>query len=427
MNVEKSILAFKEAQKHIPGGVNSPVRAFKSVDTHPLFIEKAKGSRIWDADGNEYIDYVGTWGPAILGHANDEVLDAIKSRASLGLSFGAPTLLETELAKKIKELVPSVDLVRMVSSGTEACMSAIRVARGFTGKEKILKFEGNYHGHGDMLLVKAGSGVATFGLPDSPGVTEGTAKNTLTAPYGDLDSVDKLLFENKGQVAAIIVEPIVGNSGFINPGKRFHQELRTLCDKYETLLIFDEVMTGFRVSKNCAQGYFDVRPDLTCFGKVIGGGMPLAAYGGRKDIMEKVAPAGPVYQAGTLSGNPVAVECGLKTLEILTRPNTFEGLESITKALVSGLAGAAEKCGVSMQTDSLGGMFGFYFSETPVKNFEQAKACNVDLFKRFFRGMLAEGIYLAPSAFEAGFVSCAHTNEDVEKTVQSAKRVFEGF
>jgi glutamate-1-semialdehyde 2,1-aminomutase len=424
LNTENSISAFKEAKQHIPGGVNSPVRAFKSVETNPLFIEKAKGSKVWDVDGNEYIDYVGTWGPAILGHANDEVIDAVKSRAELGLSFGAPTTLETELAKKIKSLVPSIDLVRFVSSGTEACMSAIRLARGFTGRDKIIKFEGNYHGHGDMLLVKAGSGVATFGLPDSPGVTKGTAESTLTAPYGDLTAVEKLLSDNKDQVAAIIVEPIVGNAGFINPGKDFHHGLKALCEKHGTLFIFDEVMTGFRVSKNCAQSVFDIKPDLSCFGKVIGGGMPLAAYGGRKDIMEQVAPAGPVYQAGTLSGNPVAVECGLKTLEILDRDDVFASIESQTNKLVEGLRNAASEAGVDVQVGSQGAMFGMYFTDKPVENFEQAKATNIERFKKFFNGMLKEGVYLAPSAFEAGFVSMAHTDKDIEATVAAAKKVF---
>lgn len=427
MEINQSVSAFEEAKKHIPGGVNSPVRAFKSVEATPLFISKAKGSKVWDIDGNEYIDYVGTWGPAILGHANDEVIEAIKARAELGLSFGAPTTLETELAIKIKSLVPSIDLVRFVSSGTEACMSAIRLARGYTGREKIIKFEGNYHGHGDMLLVKAGSGVATHGLPDSPGVTKGTAESTLTAPYGDLASVEKLLEENNGQVAAIIVEPIVGNAGFIKPSNQFHKGLRKLCDASGALLIFDEVMTGFRVSLNCAQSVFGITPDLSCFGKVIGGGMPLAAYGGKKDIMEMIAPAGPVYQAGTLSGNPVAVESGLKTLEILSRDGVFKSISDKATKLVDGLKNAAVSAGVEISANCEGAMFGFYFSDKKVENFEQAKQTNIEMFKAFFKGMLEEGIYLAPSAFEAGFVSMAHSEEDISATVKAAEKVFKSL
>lgn len=427
MDTQKSISSFEQAKEHIPGGVNSPVRAFKSVDSQPLFISKAKGSRVWDVDGNEYIDFVGTWGPAILGHANDEVVDAVKARAELGLSFGAPTTIETDLAIKIKSIVPSIDLVRFVSSGTEACMSAIRLARGYTQREKIIKFEGNYHGHGDMLLVKAGSGVATFGLPDSPGVTKGTAENTLTAPYADLVEVEKLLKENKDNVAAIIVEPIVGNAGFIKPDKSFHDGLRNLCDQYGALLIFDEVMTGFRVSLGGAQEYFGITPDLSCFGKVIGGGMPLAAYGGKKEIMSMVAPSGPVYQAGTLSGNPVAVQCGLKTLEVLSREGVFKQISERTKMLADGLKMAADKAGITVQTDCEGGMFGMFFSETKVSNFEQAKHSNIDMFKAFFKAMLSRGIYLAPSAFEAGFVSMAHTEDDISKTIKAAEEAFQSL
>lgn len=427
MFTNKSSCAFAEARKHIPGGVNSPVRAFKSVGMEPLFMSRALGSKVFDIDGNEYVDYVGSWGPAILGHAHPEVIETVKEVASAGLTFGAPTELETRLAEKIKSLVPSVGLVRLVSSGTEACMSAIRLARGFTGKEKIIKFEGNYHGHGDMLLVKAGSGVATQGLPDSPGVTKGTAAETLSVPFGNLDAVEDLLKEHEGQVACVIVEPIAGNCGFIKPPPKFLEGLRKLCDQFGSLLIFDEVMTGFRVALGGAQSIFGITPDLTCFGKVIGGGMPLAAYCGRAEIMQMVAPSGPVYQAGTLSGNPVAVACGLKTLEILERDNIFEKLSVTTGKLADGLKDLARVNDVALQTDFAGGMFGMFFSGEKVSNFDQAKSADLGLFNKFFKLMLGSGVYLAPSAFEAGFVSAAHNDADIDFTLAAAQKVFESF
>lgn len=424
MNFSRSAEYFEQANKHLVGGVNSPVRAFKSVDQTPVFIDSAKGSLLTDVDGNTYVDFVGTWGPAILGHAHPEVVAEIAKTAEKGLSFGAPCSAETELAMKIKALLPSADLVRFVSSGTEACMSAVRLARGYTGKDKIIKFTGNYHGHGDSMLVKAGSGVATLGLPDSAGVTKGTAADTLTGVYGDLDRTRELFESNKGQVAALILEPIVGNAGFINPGADFHRGIRNLCDEFGALLIFDEVMTGFRVSLGGAQELFDIRPDLTCLGKVVGGGLPIAAFCGREDVMSHLAPVGPVYQAGTLSGNPLAVASGLKTLEVLTRPGVFEHIEKMTSRLTHGLADAAADAGVSVQLGSAGGMFGMYFSDTPVKNYEQATKTRVDLFKLFHKKMLEKGFYFAPSAYEAGFVSYAHDDKQIDATLAAAHACF---
>jgi glutamate-1-semialdehyde 2,1-aminomutase len=414
---------FKDASSVIPGGVNSPVRAFKSVDGEPIFIDRASGSRLWDADHNEYIDYVGSWGPAIAGHAHPEVLKTISEVAAKGITFGAPTKLETDLAKVIMSHLPSLEMIRFVSSGTEACMSVLRVARAYTGRSRIIKFEGCYHGHGDMLLVKAGSGAATLGVPDSPGVPTGAAADTLTVPYNDLGATAAMFDRYPDEVAALIIEPIVGNSGFIRPDPGFLEGLRSLCTRYGALLIFDEVMTGFRVGLKGVQGLVGAHPDLTCLGKVIGGGMPLAAYGGRKDIMAKVAPSGPVYQAGTLSGNPVAVSCGLKTLEILMRPRFFEELSMRTGTLVDGLRDRAKKHSIPFYADSEGGMFGFFFHPGPVRNFSDAKNADIARFKKFFWGMLERGVYLAPSAYEAGFVSGAHTLDDISRTIDLADQV----
>jgi glutamate-1-semialdehyde 2,1-aminomutase len=417
---------YAEACTVIPGGVNSPVRAFRSVDGEPLFIKKAKGSRLWDEDGHEYIDYVNSWGPAIVGHAHPDVVKAIAEAAANGISFGAPTALETKLAKAVMAHVPSMEMIRFVSSGTEACMSVLRVARAFTGRSRIIKFEGCYHGHGDMLLVKAGSGAATMGVPDSPGVPIGTASDTLTVPYNDLGAVAAMMESYPDQIAALIIEPIVGNSGFIRPEPGFLEGLRALCTKFGVLLIFDEVMTGFRVGLGGVQALHDITPDLTCLGKVIGGGMPLAAYGGRKDVMAKVAPSGPVYQAGTLSGNPVAVTCGLKTLEIIGQKSFFPDLARRTKELVTGLKSAAAKYNIPFYADSEGGMFGFFFNGKPVRNFVDAKQSDIAMFKKFFWGMMSEGVYLAPSAYEAGFTSGAHSDDDIRRTIEIADKVMKG-
>lgn len=423
---QKSKVLFAEASKVIPGGVNSPVRAFKSVDGDPVFIKRSLGSRLWDADDNEYIDYVGSWGPAIVGHAHADVVKVISETAVSGISFGAPTARETQLARAVIDIMPSIEMIRFVSSGTEACMSVLRVARAFTGRNRIIKFEGCYHGHGDMLLVKAGSGAATLGVPDSPGVPAGTASDTLTVPYNDLGAVAALFDRNPNEVAAIIIEPIVGNSGFIRPEPGFLEGLRALCDKFGALLIFDEVMTGFRVALGGVQSLHDIKPDLTCLGKVIGGGMPLAAYGGRRDVMAKVAPSGPVYQAGTLSGNPVAVACGLKTLEMISEKSFFADLSRRTKVLVDGLSAVAKSHDLPFSADCEGGMFGFFFSHGPVRNFSEAKAANIPMFKKFFWGMLENGVYLAASAFEAGFVSGAHSDNDIQRTIEIADRVMKG-
>lgn len=415
---------FKEAQDLLPGGVNSPVRAFRSVGGSPIVFERVKGQFCYDVDGNKYIDYVGSWGPAIVGHANDEVNAAVKAQVDKGTSFGAPCELENVLAKVVIGRVPSVEMVRFVSSGTEACLSVLRLMRAFTKREKVLKFVGCYHGHADSFLVKAGSGVATLGLPDSPGVPASTAAATLTATYNDLESVRKIFEANKGEIAGVILEPVVGNSGFIVPTQEFLEGLREITKADGALLCFDEVMTGFRVAKGCAQEYFNITPDLTTMGKVIGGGMPVGAYGGRRDIMQTVAPAGPMYQAGTLSGNPLAMVAGLKTLEILDRPGAYEHLDRITKRLVDGLLAVGKETGHAMCGGHIGGMFGFFFCEGPINCFEDAQA-NSDTakFARFHRGMLEEGVYLAPSQFEAGFTSLAHTDADVDATVEAARRV----
>ncbi len=416
---------FSDAKHVIPGGVNSPVRSFSGVGGTPIFIDHAQGAMVYDSEGKGYIDYVGSWGPMILGHAHPEVIAAVKHAADKGLSFGAPTEIETIMAQRVCELVPSIDLVRMVSSGTEATMSAIRLARGYTGRDKIVKFEGCYHGHSDSLLVKAGSGALTFGVPSSPGVPAPVAENTITLVYNDSASVQKLFAEIGEQIACIIVEPVAGNMNCIPPVPGFLETLRQVCDDYQSVLVFDEVMTGFRVGLQGAQGLYNVRPDLTTLGKIIGGGMPVGAFGGRRNIMEQLAPMGAVYQAGTLSGNPVAMAAGLKTLELIARPGFYETLTAKTEQLTSGIAALASKAGVAMTTNSVGGMFGLFFSAEPqVTAFAQVMQCNQDLFKQFFHAMLEQGVYLAPSAFEAGFVSIAHSDEDLEKTLDSAEAVF---
>jgi len=418
----KSDECFAEAQNLMPGGVSSPVRAFKSVGGGPVVFDRVKGAYAYDLDENKYIDYVGTWGPAICGHANDEVLDALKLQMEKGTSFGAPSALENVLAKKVIDAVPSVDMVRFTNSGTEACMGMLRLVRAYTGRDKVIKFNGCYHGHADGFLVQAGSGVATLGLPDSPGVPAGSTKDTLVAKYNDLASVEALLKEH--ECAAVILEPVVGNSGFIPPTQEFLEGVRELSTKYGALLVFDEVMTGFRIAYGCAQSYFGVTPDVTTMGKVIGGGLPVGAYGGRRDIMEQVAPAGPMYQAGTLSGNPLAMTAGLKTLEILERPGSYEKLTSLTKTLIEGILAEGKAAGHAVCGGHISGMFGFFFTEGPVTCFEDATASDTEKFGRWHRGMLERGVYLAPSQYEAGFMSLAHTEEDVAATIAAAKEVF---
>jgi len=416
---------FTEACKYIPGGVNSPVRAFRGVGGEPIFFARAKGSRVWAADGREFIDYVGSWGPMILGHAHPGVIGVVQKTAENGLSFGAPTEIETVVARKIIELVPSIELVRMCSSGTEATMSAIRLARGFTKRDKIIKFEGCYHGHSDSLLVKAGSGMLTLGVPTSPGVPRGLAEHTITLRYNDADQVRAAFAEVGAGVACVIVEPVAGNMNCIPPVPGFLEALREQCTRYGAVLIFDEVMTGFRVAAGGAQQLYGIEPDLTTLGKIVGGGMPVGAFGGRRDIMEHIAPLGPVYQAGTLSGNPVAMAAGLATLEGLSAPGFHAKLKTSTDRLVNGIKDAAHKAGVPLSTNHVCGMFGLFFtSDRQVTSYAEATACDVERFKRFFHGMLEEGVYLAPSAFEAGFMSAAHTDADIDATVAAAARVF---
>ncbi len=407
----------------MPGGVSSPVRAFKSVGGNPVVFDKVKGAYAWDVDGNKYIDYVGTWGPAILGHADDEVLDAVKATMEKGTSFGAPCPLENELAKKVIDAVPSVEMVRFTNSGTEACMGMIRLVRAYTNREKIIKFEGCYHGHADSFLVQAGSGVATLGLPDSPGVPSSATKSTLCAEYNNIESVKAILEDNKDEIAAIILEPVVGNSGFIKPTQEFLEALRELTTEHGAVLVFDEVMTGFRVAYGGAQEYFGVTPDVTTMGKVIGGGLPVGAYGGKKEIMEMVAPAGPMYQAGTLSGNPLAMMAGIKTLERLSEPGVHEELERKAKMLVDGIVAAGKKHGHAICGDQAGGMFGWYFVDGPVKNFQEATGADPEKFGKWHRMMLERGVYLAPSMYEAGFMSMVHTEEDIKKTIEIADEV----
>nr|WP_017304656.1 glutamate-1-semialdehyde 2,1-aminomutase [Spirulina subsalsa] len=423
MKTTKSEEIFAAAQKLMPGGVSSPVRAFKSVGGQPIVFDRVNGAYVWDVDGNQYIDYVGTWGPAICGHAHPEVLSALQEALVKGTSFGAPCVLENVLAEMVIDAVPSIEMVRFVNSGTEACMSVLRLMRAFTGREKIIKFEGCYHGHADMFLVKAGSGVATLGLPDSPGVPKSTTSSTLTAPYNDLEAVKALFAENPDQIAGVILEPVVGNSGFIPPDAGFLEGLRLITQENGALLVFDEVMTGFRIAYGGAQEKFGVTPDLTTLGKVIGGGLPVGAYGGRKDIMSMVAPAGPMYQAGTLSGNPLAMTAGIKTLELLQKPGVYEQLEQVTKGLSDGLMAIAQETGHPVYGGSISAMFGLFFTGDPVHNYEDAKKSDLNKFARFHRGMLEQGVYLAPSQFEAGFTSLAHTEADITKTLEAAKVV----
>lgn len=415
---------FAAAQKHIPGGVNSPVRAFGSVGGTPRFFKKGEGAYVWDADDQRYIDYVGSWGPLILGHTHPKVLEAVIQAAKNGMSFGAPTAAEVELADLICEMLPSIEQVRLVSSGTEATMSAIRLARGFTGRDKLVKFEGCYHGHADSLLVKAGSGLLTFGNPSSAGVPASVAADTLVLPYNDVAALEALFAEMGDKIAAIIVEPIAGNMNMVQASPEFVQAMRKLTEKYGAVLIYDEVMTGFRVDLHCTQGLHGVKPDLTCLGKVVGGGMPLAAFGGRSDIMSKLAPLGPVYQAGTLSGNPVAVAAGLATLKLISEDGFFNQLSIQTKKLCDGLIQIAKETNIVFSAQSTGGMFGFYFSENIPQSFADVMNSDRSKFNAFFHGMLEQGIYLAPSAFEAGFVSAVHSDQDILFTLAAAKKVF---
>ncbi|WP_223068249.1 glutamate-1-semialdehyde 2,1-aminomutase [Paenibacillus caui] len=421
---EKSRQAFDEAKQYIPGGVNSPVRAFKSVGLTPVYADHGKGSHIYDIDGNSYIDYIGSWGPLIMGHAHPEVVKALQEAAAKGTSFGLPTLLETAMAKLVADRVPSIDIVRMVNSGTEATMSAIRLARGYTGRSKILKFEGSYHGHADSLLIKAGSGVATLGLPDSPGVPEGVAANTIAVPYNDLETV-RLAFDRFGEeIAGVIVEPVAGNMGVVPPLPGFLEGLRSLTEQYGSVLIFDEVMTGFRVHLNCAQGRFGVTPDLTCLGKVIGGGLPVGAYGGKREIMERIAPTGPIYQAGTLSGNPLAMTAGFTTLSLLT-PEVYDRLETLSARLAAGFEQNAAECGIPFTVNRVGSMVCPFFTAQKVINFDTARTSDLDLFRRYFAAMVDEGVSVAPSQFEGMFVSGVHTEADIDDTIEANRRALQ--
>ena len=421
----KSEKAFEEAKRYMPGGVNSPVRSYRSVGSNPPFISSASGSRIYDIDNNEYIDYVLSWGPMILGHANPEVVASLQEAIPRGTSYGAPTLLETELAKKIQAFMPSMEMVRLVNSGTEATMSALRVARGYTGRDRIVKFVGCYHGHSDSLLVKAGSGLATFGVPDSPGVPKGVAENTITLPYNGIDAVKQLFDEMGDTIACIIVEPVAGNMGCVPPVEGFLETLRDVTKAHGALLIFDEVMCGFRASSGGAQKLYNIKPDLTCLGKIVGGGMPLAVFGGSSKIMSEVAPSGPIYQAGTLSGNPVAVTAGLATLSMLQRdPTIFKQVEDSTKALCNGLEELAKKYNVPAVVQRVGSMFTLFFTDKPVHNFDDASACNADHFKIFFHHNLSHGIYYAPSPFESNFVSMCHKGAEIDKTLAVAEEAF---
>jgi glutamate-1-semialdehyde 2,1-aminomutase len=424
MEINKSRKLFERAQKTIPGGVNSPVRAFRSVGGTPIFIQKAKGSYLYDADGNKYIDYIASWGPMILGHAREEVVRAIRERAALSTSYGAPTELEIEMAELITGMAPNVDLIRMVNSGTEACMSAVRLARGFTGKNKILKFEGHYHGHADSFLVKAGSGMATLKIQSVPGITTGVAQDTLTAPFNNLAAVEELVRKNLGEIAAIIVEPVAGNMGCVLPEKGFLEALRTICDKENIVLIFDEVMTGFRLAPGGAQEKLGIRADLVTYGKVIGGGMPVGAFGGRKEIMEHIAPLGKVYQAGTLSGNPLAMIAGITTLKILKEnPSIYTELEEKTRYLHAGLVEVLKKKNIPFVINRFGSMISIHFTDQPVKDFETSSGSSTEIFNKFFHGMLKEGIYLPPSAFESWFLNNAISTRDLDETIEAAAGV----
>ena len=431
LNLEKSAAAFAEAKKLMPGGVNSPVRSYRSVDCNPPFIARAEGSHIYDIDGNDYIDYVGSWGPMVVGHAHPQVVKALQEAATRGTSYGAPTLIESQLAKKVMEVYPSIEVIRMVNSGTEATMSALRLARGYTHRNKIVKFIGCYHGHSDSLLVKAGSGMATFGVPDSPGVTPGTAQDTITIPYNDFEAVKEVFAEQGQEIAAIIVEPVAGNMGLVLPKPGYLDLLRKVTEENGALLIFDEVMCGFRASLGGAQAAYAIKPDLTCLGKIIGGGLPVAAYGGRREIMEQVSPAGPVYQAGTLSGNPLAMTAGLETLKIITappepgEPDYSRVLTIKTKKLVLGVAQKAKEAGVTLQGQQAGSMSGFFFSPVEVVDYETSAAADQEAFKVWFKAMLEQGIYIAPSQFETLFMSGAHTDEEIDRTIEAAGKALQ--
>jgi glutamate-1-semialdehyde 2,1-aminomutase len=422
--MSKSAELFERAKKSIPGGVNSPVRAFRAVGGNPVFVSRAAGSKIYDVDGKEYIDYVGSWGPMIAGHANERILDAVRKVMDDGTSFGAPTELEVVMAEMVIKAVPSIEMVRMVSSGTEAVMSALRLARGFTGRDKIIKFDGCYHGHGDSMLVQAGSGVETLGLPDSPGVPAALASLTRSLPYNDLAALEQAFKEEGDKIACVIVEPVIGNMGCIPPQPGYLSGLRAICDKYGALLIFDEVITGFRLALGGAQEYYKVMPDITTLGKIIGGGLPVGAYGGRKDIMEKIAPSGPIYQAGTLSGNPLAMSAGIENLKILSEPGVYKKLDETAAMLCDGMKGIAQEAGIKAVFNRVGSLFTMFFTGTPVTDYKTAKTCDTARFGKFFIGMLERGVYLAPSQFEAGFMSLAHTKEDVGKTLEAARETF---
>jgi glutamate-1-semialdehyde 2,1-aminomutase len=427
MDFTNSHSLYERAIKYIPGGVNSPVRACKSVGTCPLFIDRADGCFIYDADGNRFIDYIGSWGPMILGHRHPAVIEAITAVLERGTSFGAPTDLEIQLAEMVIDAVPSVDIVRMVNSGTEAAMSAIRLARGATGRDLVIKFDGCYHGHADTLLVAAGSGVATLGIPGSPGVPEDIAHHTLSLPYNDVEAVQRVMDEMGDQVACVIIEPVAGNMGLVPPKAGFLQSLRELTEKNGSILIFDEVMTGFRVAYGGAQSLYDISPDLSCFGKVIGGGLPVGAYGGKMEIMSQIAPEGSVYQAGTLSGNPIAMAAGIATLEQLQKPGFYENLETKSGRLVAGLTESARKAGIASRVDHVGSMIGMFFTDQEITNFEDAKTCDLERFTSFYQGMRQHGIYIAPSQFEALFLSAAHTDEHIDTTIDAAQRVLESL
>ncbi len=424
MNHDQSHALFERARKLLPGGVNSPVRAFKSVGGEPFFVQRADGPYLFDVDGNRYIDYVGSWGPMIVGHNHPAVREAVQQAIGDGLSFGAPCAAEVTMAETITRLVPSCEMVRMVNSGTEATLSAIRLARGATGRMKIVKFEGCYHGHGDSFLVKAGSGMLTLGVPTSPGVPAGLSELTLTLPYNDFDAATALFAQQGSEIAGLIIEPVVGNANCIPPREGYLQHLRQLCTQHGALLIFDEVMTGFRVALGGAQAHYGITPDLTTFGKIIGGGMPVGAYGGRAELMNQIAPAGPIYQAGTLSGNPVAMAAGLAMLELVSEPGFHERLSATTARLCAGLEAAAAQAGVAVTTNQVGAMFGLFFTDEKVETYAQATACDVAAFNRFFHAMLQRGVFLAPSAYEAGFVSAAHTDEVIEATLAAAREAF---
>ncbi|WP_457625023.1 glutamate-1-semialdehyde 2,1-aminomutase [Persephonella sp.] len=427
MKTDRSKELFKEAQKYLVGGVNSPVRAFKALGMEPLFIEKGKGSRVWDVDGNEFIDYVLSWGPLILGHANDQIINAVKQVSNYGTSFGAPTELEIEMAKAVVEAVPSVEMVRFVNSGTEATMSAIRLARGYTGKKKIIKFEGCYHGHGDSLLVSAGSGVATLGIPGTPGIPEELAQLTIVLPYNDIGAVEEAFKKHGDDIACVILEPVAGNMGVVAPSREYHQRLRDITKEYGALLIWDEVMTGFRLALGGAQELYGIEPDLTTMGKVIGAGLPVGAYGGKREIMMHIAPEGPVYQAGTLSGNPLAMAAGLRQLQILKDKNPYPELEQKGKKLEEGFKYLIDKYGIKATVNRVGSMITMFFTDREVRNFEDAKSSDLELFNKFYRLMLEKGVYLAPSQFEASFLSTAHSEEDINDTLNAVEDTFKSL